>query len=83
MARAGESIFPRVVVPAGYELFYTPMRPPEKRAVSQLSTSASIGSAIRWRRVSFGWLYFRTAMQSPRFCGCHCESTLAIFAASR
>ena len=85
MARAGESIFRGSWFRAGYELFYTPIPPAEKRAVKSIvDVSADrLGDAVGGGLVRAAVMFAPALQSSAILWMAIASSTAAIFIASR
>jgi hypothetical protein len=85
MARAGESIFRGSWFRAGYELFYTPIPPAEKRAVKSIVDVSvdRLGDAVGGGLVRLVVLFAPALQSSAILWMAIASSTAAIFAASR
>ena len=85
VARAGESIFRGSWFRAGYELFYTPIPPAEKRAVKSIVDVSvdRLGDAVGGGLVRLAVLLAPAMQSSAILWMAVASSTLAIFAASR
>jgi AAA family ATP:ADP antiporter len=85
LARAGESIFRGSWFRAGYELFYTPIPPAEKRAVKSIVDVSidRLGDAVGGGLVRLAVLLAPAMQSSAILWMAIASSTLAIFAASR
>ena len=85
MARAGESIFRGSWFRAGYELFYTPIPPAEKRSVKSIVDVSvdRLGDAVGGGLVRLVVLFAPAVQSSAILWIAMASSTAAIFAASR